>query len=328
MIYYLKVNRDEPYTYNNLRQWIQAIDCSDNYYIYILCDREIIKEKILAKVQLPEKKYEFLKSGISNDVNETVKWIADEPWQKAAIAHLTTFQHADQNGYQEFWNIDADDTLLCLSAKRTAECMRIIERRAAEDQIHLFSLDMWATRDNGIWTFGITYCNNTIDWLSVILKHCRDEAYASVAKLDYFTFNIDCFMAYLRTIQKAGWEKTAYRIESYYFENLRFVHYSNDFMRRPLSSGFWHYKDQQIISPLLSSFFNREDLGCQSINGEVMKLDAHITDQEAADFLRMYGNDDGAFWYFDHALEHDPVAEILSYGNLRFNGDSKRKGCD
>lgn len=316
MIYYLKVNREEPYTYNNLRQWIQAIAYENrDYFIYILCDKKVIEENIMEKVALPESKYAFLSSGVSDDLMEAVKHISDMTWQKAAIAHLTTFEHAKKMGYREFWNIDADDTLFCLPAERTAECLRAAERYANAQHIHLFSLDMWVSRDHDLWSFGITYCDNRVDWVELIQKHSRDENYNRLRenREPVYPMNIDRFMGYLRAIKISGFEDTEYRIETYYFENLRFAHYSNDFLRRPLSSGLWKYKNREILSPLISTFFNRPDLGCQRICDEVIQLDIGISDEEAASFLRTYGNDDGAFLYFDMALKQNPVDVVLSY---------------
>ena len=43
-------------------------------------------------------------------------------WLNAGAALLTPFLHAKEKGYKTFWNIDADDTVMCADALKCAEC--------------------------------------------------------------------------------------------------------------------------------------------------------------------------------------------------------------
>ncbi len=43
MTYYLKVNREEYYTYRNLQFWIDALTLIPDINVYILCDKKNIK---------------------------------------------------------------------------------------------------------------------------------------------------------------------------------------------------------------------------------------------------------------------------------------------
>jgi hypothetical protein len=109
---YLKVNRCEEYAIKNLSRWIDAAylidaDC------YIICDNEELESKIREKI-LFYTDVIFLKSINSEQLDYIVNNIANRNWINAAYAHLTTFLHARDKCWG-FWNIDAGDTINCLS---------------------------------------------------------------------------------------------------------------------------------------------------------------------------------------------------------------------
>ncbi|MDE6435800.1 MAG: hypothetical protein K2L07_16440, partial [Lachnospiraceae bacterium] len=271
--FYLKINRSEDFALRNLSRWIDAAylakaDC------YIVCDREDLVEKIKDTILLSGSA-EFIKSGKSADMETIVNQIASRNWINAAYAHLTTFWHAEDMGYDYFWNIDADDTQLCLSADRTQELFQCVESYAEENSIDCFSLDMWSSRFNGMhWSFGITYTKVRADWRSLLLQHCSDVEYKQFGTDD--NNNVDWFFTYLKTC-------TALRIETFYLENLKFIHYSNDFFLKPVGSGFYHWKGGKLLYPILYYCFGMKELGLYPIASDVIKLDIHIQDDEAKD---------------------------------------------
>lgn len=89
MIFYLKVNRDEGYTFRNLQHWVNIVESIPYSHYYILCDKESLKQSIEEKVIFKTQEVEFLQS--YRDLSE-LKYIVDniteEMWRKAGYAHL------------------------------------------------------------------------------------------------------------------------------------------------------------------------------------------------------------------------------------------------
>lgn len=124
-----------------------------------------------------QNKVSFIETSWKNEkIGNIVKTIANRRWSKAAFAHLTTFAHAQSNGYSSFLNIDADDTCFCLKPERVVECLKKVENYARNNNIKLFSLDMHVSDSLGEhWSYGITYTDSTVDWIRYIESHMNDE---------------------------------------------------------------------------------------------------------------------------------------------------------
>ena len=147
------------------------------------------------------------------------------------------------------------------------------ELYAQKNKVDLFSLDMWGTKhyEGGAeteWSFGITYVNNQIAWMEYMVKHCIDEEYK---QKNYANF--DRYFIYLRMLKE-------YSIELFYFENLRFIHYSDDFFRRIVRSGFYYWKDGYLRFPILETCLGFKELGKIAIPSNIVKLDINILDEE------------------------------------------------
>ena len=273
-IFYLKVNRDENYTYRNLQHWIDIVSEIPEGVAYIICDNETVRKKIFEKINCINTKVYIIESNrINSELEFLLLNICISGWKKPGLAHLTTFLHAEENSFQEFWNIDADDTYICLSKERCAEVLYTAQEYAKDNGIDLFSLDMWYTRHYEVgpeaeWSFGITYVNNKVQWLEFMKQHCVDTEY----KLTKYA-NLDQYFIYLRSLNE-------YRIEAFYFENMRFLHYSDDFFRRIVRSGFYHWKNNYLNFPLLEACLGLEKLSKIRIPNDVIKLDICISDEE------------------------------------------------
>ena len=196
-------------------------------------------------------------------------------WYGAAYAHGTTFQHAARNGYEQFWNIDADDTFFALSPSRLSELLMKVQNYATDKAISLFSLDMWYSRSRGNhWSFGITYTDDRIDWMRTMLN--EDNIRGFIESKPGLR-NIDAYFSYLRN-------KKAAKIETFCFENLRFVHYSNDLLRRGFTSGIFHWKEGRLRFPIAEHWFGLEDLG-GDIAKDVIRLSIGITEEESQEAM-------------------------------------------
>jgi hypothetical protein len=288
MIFYLKVNRTETYIYRNLQNWLDIVQAYEGAKAFIQCDNDKLKEMILdnTNCETMKDKVSFIKTQWNNDDIEQITSSVIEPrWYKAAYAHLTTFLHAKQNGYERFWNIDADDTVFCISPERTVECLKSAEKYAEENDIKLFSLDMHFSDSLGWhWTYGITYTDNRIDWIGYMKKHVEDKEISGfLAKSE--NRNIDWYTTCLRNIAD-------YKIETFYIENLKFIHYSEDFFKRPLNSGMRHWKDGKLIFPIILYGYGRKDIGVLSIPDSCVRFDENILDDEAGAFLSFHAHAD------------------------------------
>lgn len=278
MFFYLKINRREKYTFRNLQHWIDIVEGIEGSDYCILCDNTILQKEVLEQVRFTKEPVAFLESEKqSADLNEIVPNITNADWRNAGYAHLTTFLDAEKKEYPCFWNIDADDTHICLESGRARELLCEAEAYARGNQIDMMSLDMWTTRTYGNhWSFGITYSNNRADWMSVMKRYCRDEELKARQ-----IRNVDGYFSCLKTC-------TSLKIETFYFENLRFIHYSNDFFKRPDVSGFFIWKEGELNLPILSCCFGLEQLGRLPIAKQVIKLDIGITDEESTEALLAY----------------------------------------
>ena len=129
---YLKVNRSEDYAIKNLSRWIDAsflmgMDC------YVVCDDEALKKKINEQLII-YRDIGFIKSNKGDELTYIVKNIANRNWINAAYAHLTTFFHS-RGKYDFFWNIDADDTRMCVSIDRMVEILKGVEKYSEDKKI-------------------------------------------------------------------------------------------------------------------------------------------------------------------------------------------------
>nr|MDE7477271.1 hypothetical protein [Lachnospiraceae bacterium] len=141
---YLKINRKEEFAFRNLGRWID-VSYLMNADCYILCDDDDIKRKIHNELLLSGN-CKFIRSDKNFLNKKIVEKIANRNWANAAYAHMTTFTHAKDNEYGSFWNIDADDTMVCLTIDRIMELLQCVELYAENKNIDCFSLDMWRTK--------------------------------------------------------------------------------------------------------------------------------------------------------------------------------------
>lgn len=267
--FYLKINRNDDISYSIFQQWINIIRYMDVDY-YILCDRCEVKHEIYKKINFYNTDIKFIESNYKNLTN-LVNRLTNRTWFKAGCAHLTTFEHAKKNDYSSFWNIDADDTLFCLDCKKMSKILIDISNYAVKNDISCFSLDMWKTiTNNEHWSFGITYINNNVAWLNVINKVLNEKEY----EREKNNWNIDWFFTYLKKI-------TSYKIETFYIENLKFIHYGN-FFKKPIGAYFYCWEKGFLTLPNIIDVFNNDNTNIKKliIPDEIIKFDYKIGELE------------------------------------------------
>ncbi len=295
LAFYLKINRQEDFALKNLSRWIDVsflmrADC------IIVCDSEELRKRIQNHL-LIYSDIRYIKSEKTGPLSYIVDHIANRNWVNASYAHLTTFWHANGK-YKKFWNIDADDTRFCVSIKRQAEILKCAQEYAQANDIDCFSLDMWRSETLGRhWSFGVTYVNGDYDWIGLCKERCNDQAYFDMDKEG--NQNVDWFFTYLS-------ECSGRRIETFYFENLKYIHYSNDFFEKPVGSGMYHWKNGKLIYPLMYYGLGIKALGEYEIPDDIIRFDVGIQDYEASEILAFYareGKDLSGFYNIDYIAD-------------------------
>lgn len=285
MVYYLKVNRNCDYSIRNLQHWIDIIQNDSEAEIYIICDNDKLKHNILNNVKISSSKIYFITSIKCDETRNIVENTCIEKWYNAGYAHLTTFFHARQNKITEFWNIDADDTFICLLPQRAMNLLKKVTNYAQNNGINLFSLDMWTTVVENVygtfhWTFGITYTNADFDWFDIMNSHCYDEKLKKMPLID----NLDKFFTYLALNKKN-------KIETFYINKLKFIHYSDDLFYRFEGSGFYYWNNKKLILPILYNCIGAKKRGKLKISKKVIKIEDNITWKEQMIFMNDFAYD-------------------------------------
>lgn len=278
-IFYLKINRNEGYTIRNLRHWLETISTYEYASYFIICDNLQLENKVIMELgeDYPEIKGRMLKSIIDEETKYIVEKVTNERWHMAGYAHISTFVHARNMAFDEFWNIDADDTRFCLKPARCRELLDEAERFAKSERIDCFSLDMHTSliASGHHWSFGITYTNNSVDWMKIMKEACLEN----IDSEDQWP-NIDRFFRYIRN------HKDEVKIESFYCENLKFLHYSNDFFWRLNVSALYHWEKGYLILPILYYAIGlRNEKARMPIDSIVRKIDIGIQSEESTESM-------------------------------------------
>ena len=267
-VFYLKINRNDNYTFINLQHWLDIIYEIDADF-YIICDNDKLQSNVLKRVEFRDSNIKFIKSCKNKKTKKCIKNIATKLWTKAAYAHLTTFYHARQNGIKEFWNIDADDTCFCLQPKVCAKALTEVEAYARKNDISAFSLDMWRSRTKGKhWSFGVTFIRENVDYLN-ILEQNSDFKWMETYKNYDTNWNLDWFFTYLKDFRNV-------KIETFYIENSIFFH-CGDMIYNVIGSNISYWHDGLVDFPVLSEIYGDNELGILPIYNDCIKFDIGIT---------------------------------------------------
>lgn len=276
--FFLKINRSDNFAIDNLSRWIDVAYLMDAD-CYIICDRDDVTKRI--KEELVMSDYAIFLQSIKNDETKQIveKISRARVWHNAAYAHLSTFIYAKEYGYDCFWNIDADDTWMCLPIKRLKKALRLVEQYADDNYFDALGLDMWRTVKTGkAWTFGVTYTDNRIDWINAFIKYGSTRGYDKADNIQ-----IDSFFSFLS-------KRKCFNIGTFYFENLRFIHYATDLLKEPVASGIYHWHDGVLEFPIRDCFGISEYSGMK-ICEDVVRFDIGITDKETRDVFTYYTRD-------------------------------------
>ena len=327
MVFYLKINRDNNYSITNFIHWLKATMLYEGAIAYVICDNPKLQERIESQYDIDNSRVVIIESERNNPrMNKVLDEICCcTKWIRVGQAHLTAHWHAKMNGYANFWNIDADDTFMCLSPLRIVELLNIVEKNSKENGIDVNGLDMWRSMSahekwsKGInWSLGITYINNSLDWLDIFAKHSRGYKKEMCIAENDNDVNLDWFFTYLK-------DKNAARIETFYFEKMKFIHFYDCFFDYPHLSMLCKWENGHIYYPLLSSCFGSHNYGTIPILGDIIQFDMGITDDEA--LLAMVFNSKERFAFVkDLSDEKMQIGHVMNkYNNLLLRNNGCKK---
>ena len=120
LVFYLKVNSR---TYNVslpcLQSWLNIVNEMKGDF-YLLCDDDGLEQRILENIVFETSEIKVIHSNRSK-FKKQIKNICSPRWVNAAYAHISVYLHAQKHGIREFWNIDADDTMIFAPSKNIAK---------------------------------------------------------------------------------------------------------------------------------------------------------------------------------------------------------------
>lgn len=280
-VFYLKVNQQISVTWHYLKMWLDIVQQFPDTKTYIICDDPHLQNAIINKINNGGGyNVEFIPSTRNS---EELRYIIDNAmvpyWKPAAYAQLTTFLHARDNGYKNFWNIDADDLGLYVKPRRVAKLLKVVKNYATEHKVEMFSLDMWYTIHSGNhWSFGITYVDNSVNWIELMKSRCQDDMCFEFYGNKVNKLNADFLCTHLMKLNDAN-------IQSFYVENLYIVHHSVDAYRKPFF-GLKYCANRVSYWPLLCRDFGMGDKGSLPVREDVVKFDIGITEKESQNYLK------------------------------------------
>ena len=282
-VFYLKFNNSNSmYNFHCLSDWIYIARKMGADY-YILCDNKKLKKKILQSCKFPDSDIKFLKSDIFIP-KKIIKTVSTTSWHNAARAHLTTFFHSKKNCIKEFWNIDADDTSFMLSPFEIAGFLIKVASYAKANDINIMSLDMHASRYWGKhWTFGVSYCQNNCDYISIIKKEKDLNWRKDFAKIrPHGVFNLDSYFMYLKN-------HNILRLASFNIDNLYFVHWGTVGFRNAYRF-IQVEKGNKMYYPLGINLFGDNKFNMFPTADDVINFDFGISEDESIKYFekKMY----------------------------------------
>ncbi len=278
IFFYLKVNRICNYSFMCLQNWINVIHAMGGDFC-IICDKPELKKQILKKISFYDSNIKIIKSYVS-PFKGFVHNLADKYWIKAANAHLSTYWHAKKYGIKQFWNIDADDTMLLLDEEKTCRLLADVATYANQHDISNFALDMWRSRTAGKqWSFGITYTRMNVDYFKLFqAEKSLDWKYYRQDGFYLDVVSLDCYFTYCKDVLNM-------KNETFYINNTQFIHWGN-----VLSSVFqaWvnYWVDGKLYYPILGEILGNQEFSSTNIAKDCIKFDYNFSLQDGYDFIQ------------------------------------------
>lgn len=186
-----------------LSYWMEVARCC-KAPIFIVCDDPECKAQIRSHVLTRRSDARLITSNRSRYA-DLIGSNFEGRWVNTAHALLTPLLDAKSRGFNEYWNIDADDLLYFAPPEDTALYLEQIAAHAVSAHIDMFSQDIVTSRYPGHrWSFGVTYVQTHDRYadLDVLMDQLSappwQEARRDPAQP---TYNLDRFFSHLSLAQ-------------------------------------------------------------------------------------------------------------------------------
>lgn len=280
IVFYLKVNsRSYNTTLPCLQIWLNVVKEMKGDF-YILCDDDILERRILKSIVFENSDVKVIRSERSK-FKQHINNICSSRWVNAAYAHISVYLHAQKYGIREFWNIDADDTMIFASFKDISKSLNMAADYARKHNLEAFSWDMHRTSFYGLhWTFGVTFTRLNTNIASILEQAGNGEwkkVYSScIIVSDDLDTNLDCFFSYLL-------DKGQIKLGTFNIENVYFMHWG-------IANILEYFKTLQIVQDNkmyypVSGIID-ESKGYIPCAKDVVCFDAGISKQESQKVLQ------------------------------------------
>ena len=275
-IIYFKINRQADYSLSCIQHWVNAVS-SDKTELVFVCDNKNLLMNVLRYIKFQNSNIRFIPS-LRRQLRYCIKTISTRYWAKATFAHLTPFADANKFQVNNFWAIDADDTMLLMPPECVKDLLVSAENIAKENNIDLFSLDMWKSRTHGQhWSLGVVYIRKAKQIFQHVQNNKNTNWMKTYKDVDV-NFNLDWFCNYLAYTGKI-------KISTFYPEGCHFIHWG-DFIRHPTAAFISYWDSGFLYSPIMQHVFANSAMGKLQISDECIKIEMSYEARNGLNFLR------------------------------------------
>lgn len=299
-IFYLKVHRPGLLAFYCIQHWIDTI-FRLNGFIYFICDNKEMEESIFSppyQCFFYNENFKFIRSDKRTLTKYLRKLFSDTDkksyWMRIGAAMFTPITHGYKMGYNEVYNIDADDIMLLVRPEKIAKALAMAETYAREKDLDCFNYDMFVSQSFGThWSFGVVLNRNlgktikaikeNADWKHnelIIKKH-------NIVYADKYNYNVDWFFTFLRDTSRLNFS-------TFYIENATVIHMPEIIMVPWWAFAItWH--NGKITMPVLKYLYKEINFDELPIFKQSVKIDVHILRGEYAVWLNQMFNCDSLF---------------------------------
>ncbi len=283
-MFYLKFNSaNYGFSLWCLHHWINiATTLHGNYCI--VCDKLNIVKKILGFVPFENCEIRIIPSNNRCISKKILKNICNPVWEKACLAHLTTFWHAKKHSIMNFWNIDADDTSFFLPPEKIAPLLIKVREYSMSHNVSIISFDMHRSRYYGQhWSFGVTFINSASRIFEFLLD-AKTELWKKNYKYIFdsefgFQPNLDWFFTYLKDSGKL-------KIETFTLDDVYFIHWGSC-NTNALYLMLQISKDRKMLYPFFNTIFPCNGQTEIPLCYDVINFSSDFSKEESLTFLKM-----------------------------------------
>lgn len=258
--FYLKINKNTKFALNCFFHWVEIVQALNADY-FIVVDDEYVKTTIINLLKSYGIENAKFISSYRKELMPVVNMLGfTGRWPLIGVALLTPFVHAKENGYDYFWNIDADDTCFYCEPQVLIPVFSEAAAYAIENNIDVFSLDMYySSFKTGHWTFGVAFVDLTnVDFFDCI-NQLKNKLQNKMALMGFYS--IDKVFDYMSSIGLINckvfscdglWFRHAYQaVETW--KNGRIIYHEKDAFT------------QRVVEDKKEIALNPDDIVCLSI---------------------------------------------------------------